>query len=53
MPLIRLVIYHSRQKKGGTMFLKKEITIIVLSLSLFAFTACEQKGTAEKAGEKS
>jgi hyperosmotically inducible protein len=34
------------------MFLKKKITIIVLSLSLLAFTACEQKGTAEKAGEK-
>ena len=52
MPLIRLVICHNRQKKGGAMFLKKGITIIALSLSLFAFTACEQKGTAEKAGQK-
>jgi hyperosmotically inducible periplasmic protein len=34
------------------MILRKEIAIIVLSLSIFAFTACEQKGTAEKAGEK-
>jgi hyperosmotically inducible protein len=34
------------------MILKKEIAIIVLSLSLFAFTACGQKGTAEKAGAK-
>lgn len=31
---------------------KKLFTIIVLSLSIFAFNACEQKGTAEKAGEK-
>ena len=34
------------------MILRKLIGIIVLSLSLFAFTACEQKGTAEKAGGK-
>jgi predicted small lipoprotein YifL len=34
------------------MILKKFITIIVLSLSIFAFTACESKGPAEKAGEK-
>ena len=31
---------------------KKLITIIVLSLSILAFTACESKGPAEKAGEK-
>ncbi len=34
------------------MILKKLITMIVLSLSIFAFTACESKGPAEKAGEK-
>ena len=34
------------------MILKKTITLIVLSLSIFAFTACESKGPAEKAGEK-
>ena len=34
------------------MILKKLITVIVLSLSIFAFTACESKGPAEKAGEK-
>jgi hyperosmotically inducible protein len=34
------------------MVLKKSITIIVLSLSIFAFTTCESKGPAEKAGEK-
>jgi hypothetical protein len=28
------------------------IAIIVSSLFIFAFTACEKKGTAEKAGEK-
>ena len=34
------------------MILKKLIAIIVLSLSIFAFTACDSKGPAEKAGEK-
>ena len=34
------------------MILKKLITMIVLGLSIFAFTACESKGPAEKAGEK-
>ena len=34
------------------MIRKKLITIIVLSLSVFAFAACESKGPAEKAGEK-
>jgi hyperosmotically inducible protein len=34
------------------MILRKLIAIILISLSLSAFTACEQKGTAEKAGEK-
>jgi predicted small lipoprotein YifL len=34
------------------MILKKLITIIVLSLSIFAFTACESKGPVEKAGKK-
>ena len=34
------------------MILKKLITVIVLSLSIFAFTACESKGPVEKAGEK-
>ena len=34
------------------MIFKKLITLIVLSLSIFAFTACESKGPAEKAGEK-
>ena len=34
------------------MILKKVITIIALSLSLFAFSACESKGPVEKAGEK-
>jgi hyperosmotically inducible protein len=34
------------------MIFKKSIAIIVLSLSIFAFTACESKGPAEKAGEK-
>jgi predicted small lipoprotein YifL len=30
----------------------KIITIFVLSLSIFAFSACESKGPVEKAGEK-
>ena len=34
------------------MILKKLITVIVLSLSIFAFPACESKGPVEKAGEK-
>ena len=34
------------------MFLKKLIAMIVLSLSIFAFTACDSKGPVEKAGEK-
>lgn len=34
------------------MILKKLITVIVLSLSIFAFTSCESKGPVEKAGEK-
>lgn len=34
------------------MILKKLIAIIVLGLSLFAFSACDSKGPAEKAGEK-
>ena len=34
------------------MILKKLIAIIVLSLSLFAFLACDSKGSAEKVGEK-
>ena len=34
------------------MILKKLIAIIALSLSLFAFTACDSKGPMEKAGEK-
>ena len=34
------------------MILKKLLIIIVLILSIFAFTACESKGPAEKAGEK-
>ena len=34
------------------MILKKLISIIVLSLSIFAFTACESEGPAEKAGKK-
>ncbi|MFO7687899.1 MAG: hypothetical protein R6V60_17600 [Desulfobacterales bacterium] len=34
------------------MILKKLIAIIVLSLSICAFTACESKGPVEKAGEK-
>jgi hypothetical protein len=34
------------------MILKKLITITVLSLSIVAFTACESKGPAEKAGEE-
>ena len=33
------------------MIIKKVVAIIVLSLSVFAFTACESKGTAEKVGE--
>ena len=39
-------------KKWRTMILKKLITVIVLSLSIFAFTSCESKGPVEKAGEK-
>ena len=34
------------------MDLKKLLTIFLLILSIFAFTACESKGPAEKAGEK-
>ena len=34
------------------MILKKLITVIVLSLSIFAFTSCESKGPVEKAEEK-
>ena len=34
------------------MFFKKLIAMIVLSLSVFAFTACDSKGPVEKAGEK-
>ena len=34
------------------MIFKKLITIIVLSLSIFAITACESKGPVEKAGKK-
>jgi len=34
------------------MILKKLLTIMILTLSIFAFTACESKGPAEKAGEK-
>ena len=34
------------------MILKKFIAIMILILSIFAFTACESKGPAEKAGEK-
>ena len=34
------------------MILKKLLTISILILSIFAFTACESKGPAEKAGEK-
>lgn len=34
------------------MILKRLITIIVLSLSISAFTACESKGPVENAGEK-
>ncbi len=37
---------------GGAMSLKKLLTIIVLILFVSAFTACESKGPAEKAGEK-
>lgn len=34
------------------MKLKKIITIIVLGLFIFSFSACESKGPAEKTGEK-
>jgi hyperosmotically inducible protein len=34
------------------MILKKLLTIMILFLSIVAFTACESKGPAEKAGEK-
>jgi len=34
------------------MILKKFLAIMILILSIFAFTACESKGPAEKAGEK-
>jgi hyperosmotically inducible protein len=34
------------------MMFKKLITIIVLSLSIFAYAACDSKGPVEKAGEK-
>jgi predicted small lipoprotein YifL len=41
MPLIRLVI-----------ILKRLLVLMILILSIVAFTACESKGPAEKAGEK-
>jgi len=34
------------------MIFKKLLLVFVLMLSIFAFTACESKGPAEKAGEK-
>ena len=34
------------------MILKKFLAIMILILAIFAFTACESKGPAEKAGEK-
>jgi hyperosmotically inducible protein len=34
------------------MILKKLLIIMILNLSIVAFTACESKGPAEKAGEK-
>ena len=34
------------------MILKKLLTIMILTLSIFLFTACESKGPAETAGEK-
>jgi hyperosmotically inducible protein len=34
------------------MILKRLLTMLVLILSIVAFTACESKGPAEKAGEK-
>jgi hyperosmotically inducible protein len=34
------------------MILKRLLTIMILILSIVAFTACESKGPAEKAGEK-
>jgi predicted small lipoprotein YifL len=34
------------------MSFKKLITITVLTLSIFAFAACESKGPVEKAGKK-
>ncbi len=34
------------------MFLKKLLTILILILSIVAFSACESKGPVEKAGEK-
>ena len=34
------------------MILKKLLTILILILSIFAFSACESKGPAEKTGEK-
>ena len=34
------------------MVIKKLIAMIVLSLSIVAFTACDSKGPVEKAGEK-
>ena len=34
------------------MMLKKLIAMMVLSLSIFTFTACDSKGPVEKAGEK-
>ena len=34
------------------MILKKLLTIMILILSIVAFTACESKGPAETAGEK-
>ena len=39
-------------RNGKAVILKKFIAIIALSLSIFAFTACESKGPAEKAGGK-
>ena len=34
------------------MILKRLLTIMILILSISAFTACESKGPVEKAGEK-
>lgn len=40
------------KKRSGLIVSSFLIMIIVLSLSIFAFTACESKGPAEKVGEK-